>query len=148
MTSRQIQYALAAVFFVLGGWCLLSPGSVLALAIRPEYQSGAPIVAGADGRLRRAGADRRAVCRLLDLHQGHLLAYAVALLPFFVFDYWFYAVEPMLTWIGLLDAVGNVIMLGLCFLGWRALAPARGGGREGAWMSFAAPPCSGSTAVS
>ena len=47
------------------------------------------------------------------------LAYGIALLPFFVFDYWFYAVEPMLTEIGLLDVVGNIIMLWLCWIGWK-----------------------------
>ena len=41
------------------------------------------------------------------------------LLPFFVFNYWFYVVTPVLTLFGLLDAVGNVIMLGLCVIGWR-----------------------------
>ena len=49
--------------------------------------------------------------------------YGAALLPFFVFDYYFYEVEPMLTEIGLLDAVGNAIMLFLCWLGWKR-APA------------------------
>ncbi|HEX8258465.1 MAG TPA: hypothetical protein VF589_12615 [Allosphingosinicella sp.] len=47
------------------------------------------------------------------------MAYGVALLPFFVFDYYFYAVEPMLTAVGLLDAAGNVAMLALCWVGWR-----------------------------
>ena len=71
-----------------------------------------------DGRVRRAGGDRRHLRRFLDLHPAHFLAYGLALLPFFVFDYYFYAVEPMLTPIGLLDAVGNVIMLWLCWIGW------------------------------
>jgi hypothetical protein len=29
-------------------------------------------------------------------------------------------VVPMFTIMGLLDAVGNVVMLGLCVMGWRA----------------------------
>ena len=44
MSVRTIQWWLAAVFVVLGGWCLVSPGSVLALTITPTYQSEAPIV--------------------------------------------------------------------------------------------------------
>lgn len=48
------------------------------------------------------------------------LAYGLGLLPFFVFDYWFYAVRPMMTWVGLLDALGNIVMLALCVAGWRA----------------------------
>jgi hypothetical protein len=125
MTSRHIQYALAAVFVVLGGWCLLSPGSVMALAIRPEYQSGDPIVAVLIGAFGAQALIAGLFAAFSTFTRATWIAYAVALLPFFAFDYYFYAVEPMLTWIGLLDAVGNVVMLGLCFLGWRALAPAR-----------------------
>jgi hypothetical protein len=49
------------------------------------------------------------------------VAYGIALLPFFVFDCWFYVVDPLLTWVGLLDGLGNIVMLSLCYLGWRAL---------------------------
>ena len=33
MTVRNLQYVLANVFFILGGWCLVSPSSVLALGV-------------------------------------------------------------------------------------------------------------------
>lgn len=125
MTSKQIQYALAAIFFVLGGWCLLAPGSVLMLAIRPEYRSDAAIVPVLMGAFGAQALIAGLFAAFSTFTRTTYVAYAIALLPFFAFDYWFYAVEPMLTWIGLLDAVGNVIMLGLCFLGWRASAPAR-----------------------
>ena len=49
------------------------------------------------------------------------LAYAVALLPFFVFDWWFYAEEPLFNTLILLDVAGNVVMLALCIQGWRLL---------------------------
>jgi hypothetical protein len=49
------------------------------------------------------------------------IAYAVALLPFFVFDYWFYVVDPLLTSVGVLDGLGNIVILVLCYLGWRAV---------------------------
>ena len=48
-----------------------------------------------------------------------LLAYGIGLLPFFAFDAWFYLVRPMLTEIGMIDLVGNIIMLGICWIGWR-----------------------------
>jgi len=51
------------------------------------------------------------------------LAYGLALIPFFYVDWRFMVVEPMLTPVGLLDAVGNFIMLGLCVLGWRRAGP-------------------------
>ena len=83
MTVRQIQWALASVFFILGGWALLAPRSVIALTFLPEYRVGTPI------------------------------------LPFFAFNWWFTFVDPVFTWLGLADAVGNVVMLALCVAGWR-----------------------------
>jgi hypothetical protein len=123
MTARRIQYLLASVFFVLGGWCLLSPGSVLALAIRPEYQSDAPIVPVLMGAFGAQALIAGLFAAFSVFTRRTFLVYGLALLPFFVFDYYFYAVEPMLTVVGLLDAVGNVAMLFLCWLGWRR-APA------------------------
>jgi hypothetical protein len=119
MSSRQIQWALAAVFFVLGGWCLVSPSNVMALTITPQYRSDdfialfAIVCFGAQAMLAGLFA---AFSRFT---KTTFLAYGVALLPFFVFNYWFFVVTPVLTVVGLLDAVGNAIMLGLCVLGWR-----------------------------
>ena len=43
-----------------------------------------------------------------------------AIMPVFVFDYWFYAVEPVLTLAGsLIDAIFNVVFVTMCWLGWR-----------------------------
>jgi hypothetical protein len=35
MSARTTRYCLAGVFLALGGWCLVSPGSLLALTIAP-----------------------------------------------------------------------------------------------------------------
>lgn len=119
MTARTAQHLLASVFFVLGGWCLVAPGMVMALAFTPAYQSSDPIASilvacfGAQAILAGIFAAFSIFTRRT------FLAYGIALLPFFVFDYWFYAVEPMLTEVGLLDVVGNVIMLWLCWIGWK-----------------------------
>lgn len=119
MTRKHIQYALASVFFVLGGWCLLSPSTVMTLAITPEYRSEAPIVPILVGAFGAQALIAGIFAAFSTFTRTTFLAYGIALLPFFVFDYWFYAVEPMLTPIGLLDAVGNIVMIGLCWLGWR-----------------------------
>ena len=107
MSVTAIQRLLAAVFLVLGGWCVIAPESVLDLTIRPQFRVNAPIesflTAGFTARFTRTT----------------FMAYGLALLPFLVFDYWFYRVEPVLTPIGLIDAVGNLIMLALCYAGWR-----------------------------
>ena len=42
MTVRHIQYVLASVFFILGGWCLVSPSSVLALCVTPRFSPRTP----------------------------------------------------------------------------------------------------------
>ena len=43
-----------------------------------------------------------------------------AILPIFVFDYWFYAVVPVLTLLGAaVDAVFNLIFIAMCWLGAR-----------------------------
>jgi hypothetical protein len=124
MLPRAIQYLLAAVFFGLGGWCVISPESVLDLSIRPAFRAHAPIEAfliGAFGAQALIAALFAATARFT---RTTFLAYGLGLIPFFVFDYWFYAVTPVLTEVGLLDAVGNVIMLALCVIGWRRAEPA------------------------
>ena len=40
-------------------------------------------------------------------------------MPFFVPTRWFTFVDPVFTWLGLLDAVGNAVMLALWVVGWR-----------------------------
>lgn len=120
MSVRTIQWWLASVFFLLGGWCLISPASVLSLTITPAYQSDAPVVPVLIGAFGAQALIAGLFAALSRFERRTFLAYGIGLLPFFVFDYWFYAVVPMLTWIGLFDAVGNVVMLALCLLGWRA----------------------------
>lgn len=120
MSDRTIQLALASVFFVLGGWCLVSPTSVLDLAITPEYRSDAPIVPVLMGAFGAQALIAGLFAAFSRFNKATYVAYGLALLPFFLFDYWFYFVEPMLTKVGLLDAVGNAVMLLMCALGWRA----------------------------
>lgn len=110
----------AAVFLVLGGWCLVWPASVLDLAVRPEWRSEAPIVPVLIAAFGAQAMIAGLFAATAKFTRTTFAAYGAALLPFFVFDYYFYAVEPMLTEIGLLDAVGNVVMLVLCWLGWKS----------------------------
>jgi hypothetical protein len=123
MSVRQIQFWLASVFFVLGGWCLIAPGSVISLTITPAYQSDLPIARFAIAAFGAQALISGLFAASSRFDRGTFLAYGIGLLPFFVFDYWFYAVTPMLTWIGMLDAVGNVVMMTMCILGWKAAKP-------------------------
>jgi len=120
MTVRRIQWLLASVFFVLGGWCVVSPSSVMALTIRPELRTEHPIAHLAVGAFGAQAMIAGLFAAFSRFTRTTFLAYGIGLLPFFVFDYWFYVVDPVFTPVGMLDAVGNVVMLALCWLGWRA----------------------------
>lgn len=122
MSVRTIQYLLASVFLVLGGWCLVSPSSVLALTITPEWRSDAPLVPVLVGAFGAQALIAGLFAAFSKFTKATFLAYGIALLPFFAFDYWFFVVEPMLTPLGMLDAVGNVVMLALCVIGYRRAA--------------------------
>jgi len=125
MSVRQIQYLLASIFFILGGWCVVAPSSVLTLAITPAYRSDAPIVPILMGAFGAQAMIAGTFAAFATFTRATFAAYAVVLIPFFLFDYWFYAVEPMLTSIGLLDVAGNLAMLVLCWMGWRRAEPCR-----------------------
>ncbi|HWT31654.1 MAG TPA: hypothetical protein VN240_11590 [Propylenella sp.] len=120
LSPAAAQYSLAGVFFVLGGWCLVAPDSVMTLAFRPEYHSSDRLVSFLLGGFGAQALIAGLFAAFSVFTRRTFAAYGVALLPFFVFDYWFYFVEPILTPIGLLDAAGNVVMLTLCWIGWRS----------------------------
>ena len=139
MSSKQIQYLLASVFFVLGGWCLVSPSSVMALAITSQHQSDAAIVPILMAAFGAQALIAGVFAAFSTFTKATYVAYGMALMPFFVFDYWFYVVDPLLTWVGLLDALGNIVMLSLCYLGWRALdAEATAGSSQRLVVPFSA----------
>ena len=120
MSVRTIQWLLACVFFVLGGWCLVSPSSVIALCVTPAYRSDAPLAVFAVACFGAPAVLSGLFAAATRFSKWTFLAYGLALLPFFYFDWYFTAVVPLFTALGLMDAVGNVLMLGLCLFGWRA----------------------------
>jgi hypothetical protein len=123
VSVRTIQWAIASVFFVLGGWALLAPQSVIDLTFLPEYRTGTPMLPFAVACFGAQAMISGLFAAFSRFTRTTFLAYGIALLPFFVFNWYFTFVDPVFTWLGLLDAVGNVIMLALCIVGWRR-APA------------------------
>jgi hypothetical protein len=120
MSARTAQFLIAAVFLILGGWALFAPASVIALAVTPAYQDATFLT-----RFTMACFGAQAVLfGLMALvtrwSARAFLVFAVLLLPFFGFNYWFHYREPVLTSIGMLDFAGNLTMLVLAILGWRA----------------------------
>ncbi len=119
--ARRLQIAIAGVFFVLGGWCIVSPSSVLSLTVREAYRSDAPIVLITLGAFGAQAVLAGLFAAFSRFTQRTFLAFGVAVLPFFIFDYWFYAIEPIFNELILLDAIGNVIFLALCARGYALL---------------------------
>jgi hypothetical protein len=119
MSVRTVQWAIAAVFFILGGWALLAPQSVIDLTLLPHYRSGTPILSFAVACFGAQAMIAGLFAAFSRFTRATFLAYAIALVPFFVFDWWFTFVDPVFTRVGLLDALGNAIMFALCVAGWR-----------------------------
>jgi hypothetical protein len=119
MSVRGIQLAIAAVFFVLGGWALLAPQHVIELTFLPQYRGGTPILPFAVACFGAQAMISGLFAAFSRFTRATFLAYGIALLPFFAFNWWFTFVDPVFTMVGLLDAVGNAVMLALCVIGWR-----------------------------
>jgi hypothetical protein len=119
LTARRIQWGIAAVFFVLGGWALLAPRSVIELTFLPEYRVGTPILPFAVACFGAQALIAGLFAALSRFTRATFLAYGIALVPFFIFNYYFTFVDPVFTMLGLVDAAGNALMLALCVLGYR-----------------------------
>lgn len=127
MSARTAQFLIAAVFLTLGGWCLFAPASVIELAITEPYRDSAYLT-----RFTMACFGAQAVLfglmALITRWSARSFAiFALLLLPFFGFNYWFHYRVPVLTSIGMIDFAGNAAMLVLAIIGWRA---ARGEERQ------------------
>jgi hypothetical protein len=120
MSARTAQFLIAAVFLALGGWALFAPASVIELAFTESYRDTSFI-----NRFTIACFGSQAVLfGLMALvtrwNTRSFAVFSVLLLPFFGFNYWFHYEVPVLTSIGMLDFAGNVTMLVLAVIGWRA----------------------------
>lgn len=115
---RIAQSLIAAVFLLLGGWALLAPASVIDLAVTEAYRDSTFLT-----RFTMACFGAQAVLfGLMTLavrwSARGFLVFAVLLLPFFGFNYWFHYEVPVLTSIGMLDFAGNLTMLACALAGW------------------------------
>lgn len=120
MSARTAQFLIAAVFLALGGWALLAPASVIEFAVTKAYQDSTFLT-----RFTMACFGAQAVLfGLMALatrwRARSFAVFAAGLLPFFGFNWYFHYKVPVLTSIGMLDFAGNVTMLVLAIIGWRA----------------------------
>ncbi len=120
MSPLVIQRLISAPFLILGGWCLFFPGMVERLTLTPAYQHNSPTSALLLGCFGAQAVLAGLFAAFSRFTRTTFLVYAIALLPFFWFNYWFVFVVPMFNvWLAL-DFVSNLGMFGLCIWGWRA----------------------------
>ena len=120
---RWVQAGLAMPFLGLGSWCLLDPGTVERLSLRPEHVADTL----ASHLLMGCFGAQAVLCGLLILlcrfsRRAFLVFGFAASVPFFGFNFYFYFIEPVFTPLMLLDFAGNVAILLLCLTG-AALTP-------------------------
>lgn len=120
MSARMAQLGIAAVFLVLGGWALLGPGSVIELGFTEIYRENTFTT-----RFVMACFGAQAVlfglmALVVRFTAKVFLVFAILLLPFFVFNWYFHFEVPVLTSYGMIDFAGNTVMLILALIGWRA----------------------------
>jgi hypothetical protein len=120
MRALLCQFLIAFVFLGLGGWALIAPQNVIDLALTESYRDDSFIL-----RFTMACFGAQAVMfgimALVTRWPSKAFAvFAVVLIPFFVFNWYFHYEVPVLTSIGMLDFAGNVIMFIACLVGWHA----------------------------
>lgn len=121
MKSIHYQRSLAFIFLVLGAWCLFCPTMVEALGFKPAYYIG-----NATSALLMGCFGAQAVlCGTVILTsrftpKTFLIFGLIASAPFFGFNYYFYFVRQMFSEWMLLDFAGNIGILALSLLGYRA----------------------------
>lgn len=118
---QRLQYMIAAVFLILGGWCLVWPSSVIALTVRPEFQTDHMLVLVSLGAFGAQAVLAGLFAAFSRFTRATFAAFGISILPFFVFDWWFYAVVPLFNELILLDALGNVIFIAICARGYLIL---------------------------
>jgi hypothetical protein len=110
---------IATPFLLLGGWALLFPGVVERMTLTPAFQHNTPTSALLIGCFGAQAVLSGLFVAFSRFTRTTFLVYAIALIPFFWFNYWFVFVVPMFNgWLAL-DFVSNLVMLALCILGWR-----------------------------
>jgi hypothetical protein len=119
MQSIHIQRLIALPYFVLGGWCLFAPHMVERMTINPAYQhlsATSALFIGCFGAQAVLGGLFIWFSRFT---RAAFVAYAIALLPFFGFNYYFVYELPILNRWMALDFGSNAAMFMLSIWGWR-----------------------------
>jgi hypothetical protein len=119
MRPIHIQRLIALPYLVLGAWCLFAPQMVERLMINPAYQHLSGTTALFIGCFGAQAVLGGMFVWFSRWERRTFLIYAIALLPFFAFNYWFVYEVPILNQWMALDFGANAAMLGLSLWGWR-----------------------------
>lgn len=122
MSPLLAQRLIAVPFLGLGAWCLVAPGMVERLGVRPEYYHGDTTTALLMGCFGAQAVLSGLFAAFSRFTRTTFLVYGIALLPFFWFNYWFVFVVPVFNELMLVDFVSNAAMLLLCVVGYRGSA--------------------------
>lgn len=120
MIARLSQFLIACVFLGLGGWALFAPGSVIELAVTPDYRDEGFLARFAIACFGAQAVLFGLVTLAVKWSSATFALFAALLVPFFVFNWYFHYEMPVLTSIGMLDFAGNAVMLLAALVGWRA----------------------------
>ena len=123
MSANRIQTLLGLIFLALGGWVLLFPGQVEALALNPDYAIGTQtsrVLFGCFGA--QAVLCGTAIVFSRFTARTFLVFGLVGSLPFFLFNYYYVFVVPIFSRWMILDVMGNIGILVLGLTGWRLRA--------------------------
>ncbi len=121
MSALMIQRLLAVIFLGLGGWCVVTPGVVERLVLRPEYVTGSAthlLLLGCFGAQAVLCGTVIAFSRFTPI--TFLVFGLVGSIPFFAFNFYFYFIEQLFTNWMLLDFVGNIGILACGLAGYCA----------------------------
>lgn len=124
MHPLHIQRLIALPYFILGGLCLFAPGMVERLTVAPDYQhlsATSALFIGCFGAQAILGG---LFIWFSQWQRKTFMVYAIALLPFFGFNYWFVFEVPIFNRWLVLDFVSNLAMLTLSLWGWKLMGKA------------------------
>ena len=116
--AQRWQSLIALVFLGLGSWCLLAPATIVELTVRPEHRNELPLTLVTIGAFGAQAMLVGLVTATSTFTARTFFALGLALLPFFLFDWWFYSVRPLFNGLILLDVAGNLAMLAACARGY------------------------------
>lgn len=120
MTARKLQTCLSLIFLLLGSWCLFFPSMVVEVTFRPELAFASEQARFIMGCFGAQAVLTGTIILTARFSSMTFLVFGLAgSIPFFIFNFWFLFIEPVLNQWMLLDFAGNLGILVIGIWGWR-----------------------------